>query len=91
MAMRPFIGYHVGDYLSHWLKIGRTTSESNLPRIFYVHGFRKGSEGEFLWPGLRDNTRVLKWVVGGPGGGCPAPCGGAPSPRGACRSGPAAF
>ena len=41
MAMRPFIGYHVGDYLPHWLKIGRTTSESNLPRIFYVNWFRK--------------------------------------------------
>ena len=63
MAMRPFIGYHVGDYLSHWLKIGRTTSESNLPRIFYVNWFRKGSEGEFLWPGFGDNSRVLKWMV----------------------------
>ncbi|MGI5952089.1 MAG: phosphoenolpyruvate carboxykinase (GTP), partial [Brooklawnia sp.] len=63
MAMRPFIGYRIGDYLAHWLKIGRSASEENLPRIFYVNWFRKSGEGKFLWPGFGENSRVLKWMI----------------------------
>ncbi|GAA2180780.1 phosphoenolpyruvate carboxykinase (GTP) [Brooklawnia cerclae] len=63
MAMRPFIGYHVGDYLEHWLKIGRTHDRSRLPRIFYVNWFLKDAQGRFLWPGFGDNSRVLKWMI----------------------------
>ncbi|MCD8139547.1 MAG: phosphoenolpyruvate carboxykinase (GTP) [Planctomycetaceae bacterium] len=62
-AMLPFIGYHVGDYMQHWLDIGEKTDKSKLPRIFYVNWFRKSKEGKFLWPGFGDNSRVLKWVV----------------------------
>ncbi len=62
-AMLPFIGYHVGDYMQHWLDIGEKADKSKLPRIFYVNWFRKSKEGKFLWPGFGDNSRVLKWVV----------------------------
>ncbi len=62
-AMLPFIGYHVCDYLQHWLDIGTMTSADKLPKIFYVNWFRKDDSGKWLWPGFGENSRVLKWVV----------------------------
>ena len=62
-AMLPFMGYHAGDYLQHWLNIGEKTEESKLPRIYYVNWFRKDSKGKWLWPGYGENSRVLKWIV----------------------------
>ena len=62
-AMLPFIGYHVCDYLQHWLDIGKMSDESKLPKIYYVNWFRKDENGKWLWPGYGENSRVLKWVV----------------------------
>jgi phosphoenolpyruvate carboxykinase (GTP) len=61
-AMLPFCGYNMADYFAHWIKIGRETDASKLPRIFYVNWFRKDADGRWLWPGFGENSRVLEWV-----------------------------
>jgi len=61
MAMLPFCGYNMADYLAHWVKAGEREG-AQLPRIFYVNWFRKDADGKFLWPGFGENSRVLEWV-----------------------------
>ncbi len=62
MSMRPFMSYPEGPYAAHWLSIiGACTSK---PIFAHVNWFqRDASDGHFLWPGYRENLRVLLWLM----------------------------
>src|SRR6185312_906558 len=61
MAMLPFCGYHMGDYFRHLLKVQRAVGET--PRSFHVNWVPKDADPKFIWPGFRDTTRVMRWIV----------------------------
>ncbi|TFD22900.1 phosphoenolpyruvate carboxykinase (GTP) [Cryobacterium sp. TMS1-13-1] len=61
-AMLPFCGYNMADYWGHWLKVGKELG-TNAPAIFQVNWFRKGPDGDFIWPGFGENSRVLEWMI----------------------------
>src|SRR5437763_3417720 len=83
-AMLPFCGYHMADYLDHWLQTGNAADASKLPKIFFVNWFRKSPEGRFLWPGYGENSRVIAWIcerVAGTADAAETPIGLVPAPE----------
>jgi phosphoenolpyruvate carboxykinase (GTP) len=61
MAMLPFIGYNIRDYLVHWFRMRKLMTD--CPRVFHVNWFRNDQNGRFLWPGFGENLRVLEWIL----------------------------
>src|SRR5690606_39769118 len=57
-AMLPFCGYNMGDYMQHWLDVGkRLRATGGVPAVFQVNWFRKDEDGSWLWPGFGENGR----------------------------------
>ena len=82
-AMLPFMGYNIGDYIAHWLKMGTTADPGKLPRMYWVNWFRQDGNGKFMWPGFGENCRVLAWVcnrLSGTGEAVETPIGLVPAP-----------
>lgn len=61
-GLRADCGYHLADHWQHWLNHAHCAG-AELPRIYHANWFRRDWSGGFLWPGYRENFRVLKWIV----------------------------
>lgn len=62
MAMLPFCGYNMAEYFNHWFEIGEKLG-NKAPKIFNVNWFRLDENNKFIWPGFKDNLRVIEWIL----------------------------
>ena len=51
-----------GDYFNHWITVGKD-NDAAAPEDLLRQLVPADDSGDFLWPGFRENSQVLKWVV----------------------------
>lgn len=68
MAMRSYCAYNMGDYLSHWLALGRRLARP--PKIFHVNRSRL-RDGKPVWP-VGQDARIFEWIYDRLDGGASA-------------------
>jgi phosphoenolpyruvate carboxykinase (GTP) len=61
MGMARLCVLDQGEYLAQWLAIGRPLRQP--PKVFQVNWYRRGGNGQLLWPGYGCNARVLERIV----------------------------
>ena len=47
--------------MQHWLDMGKKIPDP--PKIFNVNWFRLDRERNYIWPGFRENFRVIEWII----------------------------
>ncbi len=62
MAMLPFCGYNIGDYLGHWLEMGTKMARSRRESSWST-GFARTATASSCGPAIGENLRVLKWML----------------------------
>ncbi len=62
MGMSAFCGIDLGEYLDRWLALGARVRQ--LPKLFQLNWFLRGSDGSLLWPGLFEGWRIAEWMIG---------------------------
>ncbi len=60
-AMLPFTGYNMADSVRHRLEVGAKLSRP--PKVFHLNLFAQDDEGKYLWPGFKENIRLLKYIA----------------------------
>jgi GTP-dependent phosphoenolpyruvate carboxykinase len=87
LCMGRDCGAHIGEYLDHWLSIGRQLAEA--PRMYFANTARV-TQSAARWPNGAANLRLLAWIYGrleGEATGVRTPIGVVPTPRSIDTSG----
>ena len=60
MGILPYLSKSMGEYMHDWLKLGKNSDK--LPRIYLANWYREDEFGNRIWPGYRENFRILEWI-----------------------------
>lgn len=62
LGILPYLSNSVGDYIDRWIELGENLSKK--PLMYTVNWSRVDDLNNPIWPGHRDNFRILHWILG---------------------------